>query len=234
MTIGNYVRDHRSLFAASERKLLIWIARRLPPTVHSDHLSGLGLASMVVVAVGFASMRLSPWGAAIVVIGLAANWFGDSLDGTVARVRGQERPRYGFYVDHVIDLAGTAALFAGLACSGLMTPIVAVAVLAGYLIVCAESFLATHVAGVFRMASYGIGPTELRIVLAAGALHAARGSSVNLPLIGDQQLFDVGGVVAIGGFLVTFADSALRQTRRLSAAEPRTTPNRTTPEPLNR
>jgi hypothetical protein len=104
-----------------------------------------------------------------------------------------------------------------------MTPLIALAVLAGYLMVCAESFLATHVGGVFRMASYGVGPTELRVVLAVGAvLAAARGSAVNLPLLGEQQLFDVGGVVAIAGFLVTFVDSASRQTQRLSVAEPRT------------
>jgi phosphatidylglycerophosphate synthase len=226
MTARAHVRDHRSLFAASEKKLLIWMARRLPAAVHSDHLSALGLASMVAVGVGFASMRLSPCGALIVVLGLVANWFGDSLDGTVARVRGQERPRYGFYVDHVIDLAGSAALFAGLACSGLMAPVVAMAVLAGYLVVCAESFLATHVTGVFRMASYGFGPTELRIVLAVGALYATQRSSVSLPLLGDQQLFDVGGGVAVAGFLVAFLDSALRQTQRLSVAEPRTTSTR--------
>jgi phosphatidylglycerophosphate synthase len=223
MATSVHVRDHRSLLAASEKKLLIRIAHRLPHAVHSDHLSALGLASMLAVGAGFALMWISSWGAVIVVIGLVANWFGDSLDGTVARVRGQERPRFGFYVDHVIDLAGTAALFAGLACSGLMTPLIALAVLAGYLMVCAESFLATHVGGVFRMASYGVGPTELRVVLAVGAvLAAARGSAVNLPLLGEQQLFDVGGVVAIAGFLVTFVDSASRQTQRLSVAEPRT------------
>ena len=221
---GAHVRDHRSVFAAFEKKTLIWIARRLPPAVQSDHLTLLGLASMLVVGLGFASIRTSPWGAGIVVAGLVANWFGDSLDGTVARVRGHERPRFGFYVDHVIDLAGTTALFAGLACSGLMTPVVALAVLAGYLIVCAESYLATHAVGVFRIASFGFGPTELRIVLAVGAIYAAKGHPVEVPWLGPHHLFDVGGVIAIGGFAVAFVDSAIRQTRHLHAAEPRQRP----------
>jgi phosphatidylglycerophosphate synthase len=104
---------------------------------------------------------------------LAVNWFGDSLDGTVARVRGQQRPRYGYYLDHVVDLATSTALFAGMALSGLMQPILAVLALTGYILLCAESFLATHTVGIFRMAFSGMGPTELRILLAVGALAAA-------------------------------------------------------------
>ena len=109
-------------------------------------------------------------GASLVVLCLLLNWFGDSLDGTVARVRDQQRPRYGYYVDHVLDLAGTAMLFAGLAASGYMTPSVAVLVVAAYYLVSAETFLATHSRGVFKMAFLGVGPTELRVLLAAGAI----------------------------------------------------------------
>src|SRR5207253_492733 len=104
-----------------------------------------------------------------VIVSLALNWFGDSLDGTVARVRGQQRPRYGYYVDHLLDLAGTAFLMLGLACSSLMSPIVAALLLAAYLLVAAETYLATHVRGVFKMSFLGFGPTELRIVIAVGA-----------------------------------------------------------------
>ncbi len=102
-----------------------------------------------------------------------ANWFGDSLDGTLARVRDQQRPRYGFYVDHVIDVAGSALLLAGMAVSGLMSPLVALTVLSIYLLVSAESYLATHTAGVFRMSFLGFGPTELRMLLIVGAVKAA-------------------------------------------------------------
>ena len=100
---------------------------------------------------------------------LAVNWFGDSLDGTVARVRGHQRPRYGYYVDHVVDLVNATALFAGMAFSGLMDPRLGLALLVGYVLLCAESFLATHAVGVFRISFSGMGPTELRILLSIGA-----------------------------------------------------------------
>jgi archaetidylinositol phosphate synthase len=218
-------RDHRSLLAAAEKRLLIYIARRLPPFVNSDHLSLLGLAAIACAGLGFALMRVSPWGAAVVVLGLVVNWFGDSLDGTVARVRGHERPRFGYYVDHVIDLAGSVLLFAGLAASGLMTPLLAVAVMAGYLLVSAETYLATHAGGVFTIAALGIGPTELRILLIAGALYAVDHPSVHLPWGDAELLFDVGGAVALAGFIVLFITAAVRQTLSLAASEPRPSGN---------
>jgi phosphatidylglycerophosphate synthase len=196
------------------------MARRLPDSISSDHLSLLGLISMLVVGIGFAAFRWTPWAAAAVIAGLAANWFGDSLDGTVARVRGTERPRYGFYVDHVIDILGTAFLFAGLACSGLMNPILALALHATYLLVCAETYLATHAVAVFRMSFLGFGPTELRLVLAAGALKAMDGGWIAFGGGSPLRLFDLGAVVAILGLAVTFSCSVARNTRALRLAEP--------------
>src|SRR5262245_41809385 len=127
---GVHRRHHHSLLSAAEKRLLVWIAGRLPRRISSDHLSVLGLLSMAVAGASFAAFRATPWAALAVIVSLTANWFGDSLDGTVARVRGHERPRYGFYVDHAIDLAGSTFLLAGLACSGLMNPLLATALLA--------------------------------------------------------------------------------------------------------
>ena len=214
-------REYRSPLAAAEKRLLIAIAHRLPVTVHSDHLSILGLLSMAVAAGGFALMPFTSWGAAVVIAGLAVNWFGDSLDGTVARVRRQERPRFGYYVDHVLDLAGAAMLFAGLGVSGVMTPLLAAVVLCGYLLVSAEAYLSTHAGGVFRMAMFGVGPTELRIVLACGVLYAIDHRMVEMPWGARWLLFDAGGVVALIGFMLAFVVSVLRQVRHLSALEPR-------------
>jgi phosphatidylglycerophosphate synthase len=221
METAGHRRDHRSILADAEKRLLVRIAAALPRAIHSDHLSALALGSMLAAGLGFAVMRISPLGAVVVTVALAGNWFGDSLDGTVARVRGQERPRFGFYVDHVIDLLGTVALFAGIACSGLMTPVVAAAVLAGYLLVCAESFLGTHATGVFRMSAWGVGPTELRLLLAAGAFQAARSPIVELPWVGMVPMFDIGGVLAVGGFAAAFIVSAVRTTITLYHLEPR-------------
>jgi len=217
---SQHVRLNDGLLARLERRVLEWIARRLPDWITPDHLSALGLGSMVVAAAAFAAFR---WNTAIaaaaVVMALTANWLGDSLDGTVARVRCSERPRYGYYIDHVIDLAGTAFLFTGMSLSGLMSPLVALALLGAYLLVCAETYLATHATGVFRMSSFGFGPTELRILLATGTLKAAQDASVTVAGIGIR-LFDAGAIVAITGLAVTFIVSAARNTRALYRAEP--------------
>jgi len=216
---STHIREHRSVLAEVEKRALIWIATRLPHWVTSDYLTLLGLASMLAAGVAFAAVRFTPWSVLGIVAALAANWFGDSLDGTLARVRDQQRPRYGFYVDHVIDLAGTAFLLAGLACSGFMTPLIALALLAVYLMVAAESFLATHAVGVFRISFFGFGPTELRIVLAIGAIQMIRKPWVSIGSLPPMRLFDVGGLVAIAGLAIVFVVSALRNTRALYIAE---------------
>lgn len=221
----SHVRENLGVLAAAEKRALVRIAGRLPRWIGSDHLSFLGLVSMLAAGVSFAALRLSPWAAVAVVVCLAANWFGDSLDGTVARVRNQQRPRYGFYVDHVIDLAGTTAVLAGLACSSYMHPLVAVGVLAAYLLVTAESFLATYSVGVFRMSFLGVGPTELRLLLAAGAIKIAQSPMVDMPTLGAVQLFDLGGVIAIGGLAFAFVASAVRNTMMLYRAEPLPVPS---------
>lgn len=216
-------RHHRSVLADAEKRLLIWIAHRLPRAIHSDHLSLFAFASMLAAAAGFAAMRAEPWGAAVVAAGLFGNWFGDSLDGTVARVRKHERPRFGYYVDHVIDIAGTAALLGGLALSNLMTPLLAMAVLAAYLLVVAEAYLATHATGIFRMSWLGFGPTELRILLLIGAVYAGTHPMVSVPVMGPQRLFDVGGLVALPGLAIAFIAASITQTRQLYLEEPRPT-----------
>ena len=216
----NHIREHRSLVAGAEKKLLISIARRLPSAINSDHLSALALISMVLGGIAFSHIDSTPWAGVAFVAMLALNWFGDSLDGTLARVRDQQRPNYGYYVDHVIDLAGTVALLAGMASSGLMTPVVALGVLAAYLLVAAESFLATHALAVFRLSFAGFGPTELRILLAIGALKVSVAPVVHMAGV-EMLLLDVGGSIAILGMLLAFVASAVRNGVRLYQAEPR-------------
>ena len=135
-------------------------------------------------SLSFALARLFPVALLGVAVGLAINWFGDSLDGTLARVRRQERPRYGFYVDHVLDVVGATMLMGGMALSGFMTPLVALGVLVAYLLVSAEVFLATAVGGEFRLSFVRIGPTELRILLSAGACALLEWPTVRLPGVG--------------------------------------------------
>lgn len=218
--VGQHVRFHHSLLAAPEKRLLVWTANRLPAWMHSDHLTVLGLTSMLGVGLSFwAAGRYPRVGLPLVVAFLALNWFGDSLDGTLARVRNHLRPRYGFYVDHVIDVAGTTLMLSGLALSGFMTPIVALATLGGWLLVSAESFLATHSRGVFRMSFGWFGPTELRIVIAIGALSLLRVQTASPFGFGPFNTFDIGGVAATIGLGIAFVVAAARNTAALYREE---------------
>jgi len=222
--MSEHVREHRSVLAAVERRLLLKIASHLPPSIHSDHLTVLALAGMALAGIGFWLARWDTNWLWVVVGALAINWFGDSLDGTLARLRHVERPRYGFYVDHVLDIVGIAFLLTGLACSGFMTPVIALSLLVAYLLVSGEVFLATAVRGVFRMSFAGMGPTELRIVLAIGAIALRANPHVSFGALGQVPLFDVGGVVAIAGLLVALGWAIVQNTSELARLEPRREP----------
>jgi phosphatidylglycerophosphate synthase len=214
------VRLNTSVLAAPEKRLLIWLAGRVPWRVNSDHLTLLALLAMAGTGASFWLARYWPPALGLVVVCLALNWFGDSLDGTLARVRKHERPRYGYYVDHVIDVFGMSLLAGGMALSGYMTPVIAVSMLAAYLLVSAEAYLATAVNGAFRMSFFKVGPTELRILLSIGALMLFTRPLVTPFGLGPFFLFDVGGTVATGGLIVAFVTSAIRGTRELYRAEP--------------
>jgi archaetidylinositol phosphate synthase len=217
---GIHRREHASVLAAVEKRLLIWMAQRLPLAINADHLTALGAAAMVGVAAAFAAAPYSRWALLAVPVFLALNWLGDSLDGTVARVRNQQRPRYGFYLDHVVDIANATMLFGGLAVSGLASPWIAAGLLVSYLLLCAESFLATHTLGIFRISFSGFGPTELRILLSIGAVVAVWRPVVRPLGLAEYQLFDVGGLIGAIGMLIAFIISAVRNARTLYRAEP--------------
>lgn len=222
MSATTHVRQHNSLLAAAEKRMLIWIASRLPRGINSDHLSALGLLAMAGAGASFCAAQVDPIaGATLVVLCLLLNWFGDSLDGTVARVRNQQRPRYGYYVDHVIDLAGTALLFTGLAMSGYMSPLIATLVVAAFFLVSAETYLATHARGVFKMAFAGVGPTELRVLMAAGAVALIHTPTVDLLGLGPVRLWDVGGLIGAIGLAGTFVITSARNVRALYVEETR-------------
>jgi archaetidylinositol phosphate synthase len=219
MTAPRETRIQASLLAGVEKRCLIWMARRLPAWVGSDHLTALGAFAMLGAGLCYWIGRSEPLALVGVVLLLAVNWLGDSLDGTLARVRHHERPRYGFYVDHVLDVVGIFFLFAGLAAGGFMTPIVAAAFLVAYYLLTIEIALATHTVGTFRISYWKMGPTEMRILLAAGTLQLLRSPDVAL-FGGRYLLFDVGGLVAIVGLLLTFIVSATNNTIALYRLEP--------------
>jgi phosphatidylglycerophosphate synthase len=213
------VREYGGLLEVPEKKALLWLAERTPRCINSDHLTILGLAAMIMAGGCYWAARWNKWCLLIVVASLALNWFGDSLDGTLARFRNCQRPRYGYYVDHVIDLLGTAALLGGLAFSGYMNPLIAIALLSAFSLVEAEVFLATHVQQIFRLSCFHIGPTELRIVLSIGTLYLLKNPWVNIGDKGPFLLFDIGGIVSIAGLFAALMYSAFRNTIALYRTE---------------
>jgi archaetidylinositol phosphate synthase len=202
-------RSHRSLLASSEKRLLLWLAERMPAWINSDHLTAIGFVSLFGVGAGYWFARYNRMGLLIAMLFFVLNWFGDSLDGTLARVRNRQRPRYGFYLDHVLDACGSVCIFAGLALSGYMSERVAVGLLVAYFLLSIEVYLATYTVGRFNLSFAAFSPTELRLLLIAGNI-----ALFNKPwvLLGGHQylLFDVGGVIGIAGISLAFVWSLVK------------------------
>jgi len=208
-----------SFLAPLEKKCLVWLATRAPRWINSDHLTALGLAALAGAGLGYWYARWHRVGLGIVIVCLFLNWLGDSLDGTLARVRNRLRPRYGFYVDHIVDAFGTFFLLGGLALSGYMSQGVAAGLLIVYFMLSIEVYLATYTLGTFHLSFWKFSPTELRILLMIGNLALLSRPWVRLAG-GYYRLFDVGGVVGIAGMSLMLVVTAVRHTIELYRAEP--------------
>ena len=212
------LRVQESWVAAVEKRALLWLAARTPAAIGPDHLTVLGLLAQIGAGVCYALAAFNRL-ALIGVIGfLVLNWLGDSLDGTLARVRQQQRPRYGFYVDHMVDSFGALALMGGLALSGYMHPAVAIGLLIAFLMLSIQSYLATHALGEFRISFWRFGPTELRILLAVGNLAWFWKPWVHF-LGGYYRLFDVGGMIGLIGMSAMVVFFTVQNTIRLYREE---------------
>src|SRR5882762_741938 len=209
-------RVHGSLLATAEKRSLIWMAERMPPWVNSDHLTILGFAAQVATGVCYALAARDRRMLLAAIVCLAVNWFGDSLDGTLARVRQKQRPRYGFYVDHMLDSLGAVAMMGGLALSGCMHPLIAIGLLIAFLLLSIQSYLATYTLGEFHLSFWNFGPTELRLLLAVGNLALLRWPIV---LHGHYRLFDIGGAIGLAGMAVMVIFFTLKNGYRLYREE---------------
>lgn len=212
------LRLQESFTAGAERKALAWLAARLPSRVNSDHLTLVGFVAMFLAGASYGFARTHRVGLLLATLFLALNWFGDSLDGTLARLRNRQRPRYGFYVDHMIDTFGGFFLMAGLAISGFIDWRIALGMLVVFLMLSVQVYLATYTLGKFQLSFAKFGPTEIRILLALGNLMLwlnpdarAFGSS--------YRVFDVGGVIAIAGMALMLVASAISNTAKLYREE---------------
>ena len=212
-------RVNRSLTASLEKHALEWMARRAPKWLSSDQLTLLGLVAQIGAGVFYALSRFNRYALLLVILCIALNWLGDSLDGTLARVRQQQRPRYGFYVDHMADVFGSVALMCGLACSGFLHWQTAAAMLVAFLVLSSESYLATYTLSRFQLSQGIFGPTEIRILLIIGNLALMRNPYATI-LNHKILLFDLGGVIAAIGMLVMAIAITLRHTTELYRQEP--------------
>ena len=207
------MREKKFLLAVPEGRVLEWIAKRIPSAVKPDHLTALGVLASVAIAAAYVLSngdRMWLWAASAL---LAVHWLGDSLDGTLARVRRSERPRYGYYLDHLVDAFATAAIGIGLGLSPYMLLAVGLAIVVAYLILSINTYLETHAFGVFTLGYGRFGPTEARVMLIAVNTLLALG------LIGNG-LLDVLGIGLAAAMIVALVGRAGRNLRRLAELEP--------------
>jgi archaetidylinositol phosphate synthase len=224
-TTNDAPRSKEFLLARAEGRILEWIARRLPARVMPDHMTGLG----VLAAVGIAAAYLLSngdtawlWAASALLV---VHWLGDSLDGTLARVRGIERPKYGYYLDHLVDAVATALIGLGLGLSPWMLLSVGLLIVIAYLVLSINTYLETYAFGVFTLGYGRLGPTEVRLVLIALNTLLALGVGLGFQ-VGDLGLtvLDLIGIGIAGAMAAGLAGRAARNLRRLAALEPAGTP----------
>src|SRR5580692_8749370 len=203
-----------SILAPLEKKTLIWLAHRTPAWINSDHLTALGLISLLGAGASYWYARYHYTGLLLVAACLALNWLGDSLDGTLARIRNRQRPRYGFYVDHIVDTFGVLFLLGGLAMSGYMSKLIAVGLLTVYYMLSIEVYLATYTIGTFHLSFWKVSPTELRILLAIGNIALLCRPVVQLAG-SNYRLYDVGGAIGVTCLALMLIAAVVRHTVHL-------------------
>ncbi|HEY7455354.1 MAG TPA: CDP-alcohol phosphatidyltransferase family protein [Thermoleophilaceae bacterium] len=206
-------RSKQFFLAVPEARVLEWIARRLPAWLKPDHLTALGVLAALGIAGAYVLSNGNEawlWAASGLLV---IHWLGDSLDGTLARVRKSERPRYGYYLDHLVDAFATAAIGIGLGLSPYMLLAVGLAIVVAYLILSINTYLETHAFGVFTLGYGRVGPTEARLML------IAVNTLLVLGILGNG-LLDVLGIGLAAVMIVALIGRAGRNLRRLAELEP--------------
>ena len=218
---AQHVRASGSFLAQAEKRVLQRLAAALPPWVMPDHLTGLGLLASTLVGVGYMLSNQHPYWLWLVNAAIALNWFGDSLDGTVARYRKTERPRYGYYLDHLTDAYSTLAIGLGLGFSPYMLLSVGLGIVVAYLLLSINVYLETHVFGEFTFSYGSFGPTEVRIALIVLNVLALLYNGARFDVLGvGVTPFDIAGILIGLGMLAMLLGRAIGNLRRLAVAEP--------------
>ena len=214
-------REKTFLLARPEARALEWIARRLPRFVMPDHLTLLGVLAAVGIAAAYALSNRDPvwlWAASGLLV---VHWLGDSLDGTLARVRRSERPRYGYYLDHLVDAIATALIGIGLGLSPYMLLATGLVIVVAYLVLSINTYLETNVLGVFSLGYGRLGPTEARLALIAVNTLLALGIAPAVSVVGvGVTVLDVVGLAVAALMVAGLAARAARNLRELARREP--------------
>jgi archaetidylinositol phosphate synthase len=214
-------REKTFLLARPEGRVLEWIARRLPAWVTPDHLTALGVLAAIGIAAAYALSNQDPiwlWAASGLLV---VHWLGDSLDGTLARVRRSERPRYGYYLDHLVDAIATALIGIGLGLSPYMLLATGLVIVIAYLVLSINTYLETNTLGVFSLGYGRLGPTEARLGLVAINTLLALGVLPAITVLGlGVTVLDV-AVLAIAALMLgALFIRAFRNLRELARLEP--------------
>ena len=207
------MREKKFLLAVPVTRVIEWIARRLPSWVKPDHLTALGVVASIAIAAAYVLSNGDEtwlWAASALLV---VHWLGDSLDGTLARVRKSERPRYGYYLDHLVDAFATAAIGIGLGLSPYMLLAVGLAIVVAYLILSINTYLETHAFGVFTLGYGRFGPTEARLAL------IAVNTLLVLGIVGNG-LLDVLGIALAAAMIIALIGRAGKNLKRLAELEP--------------
>lgn len=213
-----HLRVQTSLLSRTEKAVLQAFARRIPRWINSDHLTLLGLAGMVLAAACYWFANGFPVLLHVASVAIVVNWFGDSMDGTLARFRGRLRPRYGYYVDHILDSVGAALVVGGLVLGGFMSSEPAALFLVAYFLLNIHIYLATSSIGEFKISFGLLGPTELRIGLIVGNAFLVTRPVVHV--IGARfLLFDLGATIGAGVLFLILIVASARVVRRLYRLE---------------
>lgn len=221
-------RIQTSVFNSLEKKALVWMAERMPRWVNSDMLTGVGIVGAVIVAVGYFLSAINLNWLWLASFGFVVNWFGDSLDGTLARVRNTQRPLYGFYLDHNIDGINEALMIIGAGLSPLFDLRIALLALAAYLLLSMYVYINAHLKNEFRLTYAGLGPTEFRIIviivntvyLYTPGLRAWSGSVSILGRPFNFGVFDIVGLVIVAILVIVYIVSFIGSAREFARLDP--------------
>jgi len=211
-------RVQTSFLAVGEKKVLIWMGERTPAWISPDMLTFFGLFGMILSGYGYFMAYKSGWFLTLASIGMFINWVGDSLDGTLARVRKKERPKFGYYLDHLIDAFGIAALIFGVAYSGMVTQPYIWLFLCLFFIASINVYLATHTIEVFKISYLKVSTTEARVLLVIMNIFLVYAKTVQIN--GHQVLvLDIFAIIGIFFMFIAIVRSAYKNLSQLDKAE---------------